>query len=86
MSEPVYLWNWYRTRRHIKRPDEDKTLRTIKTPQTLCGQYHHDRAWHEDAIRRLARFGNINVKVRLERLDTVPLCKFCERIQAKALA
>lgn len=70
MTEPTYLWNWSRTRRHID-----------SGHGSLCGQVHRTRDWH--SARLAAR--NLDPQAQREalaKLDEVPVCQHCLRIQA----
>lgn len=75
MSNFVYLWNTYRTRRHVA--DSDSGAAGPLRLKALCGEWHENREQTECTLRRW------NVGVRLQRyldaLDTVPICKKCAK-------
>lgn len=76
----TYLWNWRRTRRHILHHHADGERGPIHI--ALCGMRHDTRDETIDRIR--TTLNERHQRRAIERLDTVPVCKRCERVQAKA--
>jgi hypothetical protein len=77
MAETSYLWNWYRTRRHIWEPHVSTS--GDRPVLALCGGFYNRREFAEQQIHAMERYG-VSLKVierRLARLDDVPVCKRC---------
>ena len=78
--EPVFLWNWYRDRRHIADPRHETILeaRTRRTSvKALCGSFQYRREMVEADLRRWNT--EKSLQDRMERLDQVPICKLCAK-------
>ena len=78
-AAPVYLWNTYATKRHIKIPDDTTTHNG--DPMSLCKFFFETR---EEQERKLKKWNTAEVAtILIAKLDTVPLCIKCQKAAIK---